>query len=51
MSEILKFEFSINEINAILNALGQQPYAQVAELINTIRVQAAPQMNQLESVK
>lgn len=37
--ENIKFEFSMEQVNVILNALAQQPYVQVFELINDIHVQ------------
>jgi hypothetical protein len=40
----LKFEFTTDEANLTLNALAQLPFAQVAGLIETIKVQAAPQL-------
>ena len=42
----LKFEFTIEEANAILGAIGQMPYAQVAGLVDNIKQQAAPQVQQ-----
>jgi hypothetical protein len=40
-------ELNVQEINIILQALGQAPYAQVAELVEKIRVQATPQVEAL----
>jgi hypothetical protein len=40
----MKLELTINEINIIMQALGNAPYVQVAELIQKIREQAHPQM-------
>ena len=42
----LKFEFTIAETNAILQMISQGPYAQVADLINNIKEQAAPQVQE-----
>ena len=42
----MKLELAVNEINAILTALGQMPYAQVFELVAKIRQQATEQMEQ-----
>jgi hypothetical protein len=42
----MKLELTVNEINAILTALGQMPYAQVFELVQKIRQQATEQMEQ-----
>jgi len=44
MEQLLKFEFTTDEANAILNALAQLPFAQVAGLIDNIKNQAAPQI-------
>jgi hypothetical protein len=46
MEQKLTFEFTVDEINAILGALGNVPYAQVAGIIDNIRQQAAPQVGQ-----
>ena len=40
----MKLELTINEVNAIMQALGNMPYAQVFELIQKIREQAQPQV-------
>ena len=37
----------LNEINLILQALGQAPYAQVFELVEKIKSQALPQVEAL----
>ncbi len=42
----MKLELNVNEINAILTALGQMPYAQVFGLGAKIRQQATEQMEQ-----
>ena len=39
----MKLELTINEINVILQALGNAPYAQVFELVHKIREQAQAQ--------
>jgi len=44
----MKLELSVNEVNAILAALGQMPYAQVFELVQKIRQQAVEQMESRE---
>ena len=41
----LKFEFTVDESNQILQSLGDQPYAKVADLINKLRTQAMAQIN------
>ena len=40
----MKLDLTINEVNAIMQALGNMPYAQVFELIQKIREQAQPQV-------
>lgn len=47
MSQI-KLELHVDEVNGILGALGQLPYAQVAGLVEKIRVQAIPQVQDLQ---
>ena len=41
---MIKLELSIEEINGILNLLGQQPFVQVQGVIMNIQSQAAPQL-------
>lgn len=41
---MFKFEFTLDETNKILGALGKVPYEHVADLIANIREQAAPQI-------
>ena len=42
----MKLDLTINEVNAIMQALGNMPYAQVFELVQKIREQAQAQINQ-----
>ena len=42
----LNLSFTVDELNIVMNALAAQPYAQVAKLIDGIRIQAEPQINQ-----
>lgn len=42
----MKIELTLNEINLIMQALGNMPYAQVFELIHKVREQAQAQLNQ-----
>jgi len=42
---VVKLELTIDEVNAVLNALSQLPYAQVVNLIGNIREQAVAQVN------
>jgi hypothetical protein len=40
----LKLELTVNEINTIMQALGQMPYASVYELVAKIKTQAEAQL-------
>ena len=40
----MKLELTIDEVNVIMQALGNAPYVQVAALIQKIREQAQPQV-------
>jgi hypothetical protein len=44
---MINLDLTVNEINMVLQALGQAPYAQVAELFEKIKVQALPQVEAL----
>jgi hypothetical protein len=44
----VKLEFTLNEINVIMQALGQMPFASVFELVTKIREQAQAQLAQQE---
>ncbi len=41
---MLKFEFTEDQAQIILNALVMRPYGEVAEIIGTLQSQAAAQM-------
>jgi hypothetical protein len=41
----MKFEFTLEEVNIIMSALGRMPYESVFQLVESIRKQAAPQLN------
>ena len=41
---MIDLNLSVQEINLILQALGQAPYVQVAELVDKIKTQAVPQV-------
>lgn len=45
----MKIDLTINEINVILQALGNAPYAQVFELVEKIRTQAQAQVQTQET--
>ena len=42
-------EFSVKEINALLNVLAQSPFIQVVGFINAIQNQAGPQVEQAKT--
>lgn len=42
----MKLELTTDQVNQVLNALAQQPYIQVHELINTIQQQGQQQLQQ-----
>jgi hypothetical protein len=42
----ITIELSVNDLNKILAALGNQPYVQVFELIESLKQQAEPQLTQ-----
>ena len=42
----MKLELSLQETNTILTGLGRLPYEAVFELVDKIKNQAAPQLNQ-----
>ena len=44
---MIDLNLSVNEINLILQALGHAPYVQVADIIDKVRTQAAPQVEAL----
>jgi hypothetical protein len=39
-------EFSVKDINTLLNVLAQSPFIQVVNIINAIQIQAGPQVEQ-----
>jgi hypothetical protein len=41
---MIKLELSVEDVNLIMGALGQGQYQVVADLIQTIRAQALPQL-------
>ena len=44
---MINLNLTVQEINLILQALGQAPYIQVAELVEKIKAQAVPQVEAL----
>jgi hypothetical protein len=45
---MIELKLELNEVNGILNALGQMPYVQVKDLIAKIQAQAQPQLEKKE---
>jgi hypothetical protein len=45
----MKFEFTIEELNTIMTALGRMPYEAVFQLVENIRQQAGPQIQQAQA--
>jgi hypothetical protein len=43
---MLNLELKVEEVQAVLNALSQLPFAQVADLIGNIRIQAQKQLKE-----
>jgi hypothetical protein len=41
---MINLNLTVQEINLILQALGQAPYVQVAEIVKKIKAQAVPQV-------
>ena len=48
---MINLELALNDINIILQALGQAPYASVVELVDKIREQATPQAQALQEAQ
>ena len=44
---MINLELSVQEVNLILQALGQAPYVQVADIVEKIKEQATPQVEAL----
>ena len=44
---MINLNLTVQEVNMILQALGQAPYAQVAEMVEKIKSQAIPQVEAL----
>ena len=41
---MIKLELTVEEVNGVLQSLGNMPYAQVVALVENIRNQAIPQI-------
>ena len=46
----IKLSLTVEEVNGVLQALGNMPYVQVAALVEKIRSQAAPQVEKTSEV-
>jgi hypothetical protein len=46
---IIKLELTVNNVNLMLNVLGNAPYVQSATLIAQIQAQGVPQLKELEA--
>ena len=44
----IDLKLTVSEVNAVLQALGQMPFAQVVSLVQKIQQQAAPQVKEEE---
>jgi hypothetical protein len=44
----IDLNLTVSEVNAVLQALGQMPFAQVVALVQKIQQQAAPQVKEEE---
>jgi hypothetical protein len=47
----MKFEFTIEEVNLIMAALARMPYESVAQMIDNVRKQAEPQIQQMQQAQ
>jgi hypothetical protein len=45
----LSFQFTVDETNAILSALGDLPFVKSAAIIQAIQIQAMPQMAEMNA--
>lgn len=50
MSKIT-LEFTVEEVDVVLGALGNEPFVKVADLINKIRAQAVPQWQAIQEAQ
>lgn len=44
----IKLSLTLEELNAVMQALGNMPYAQIAPLVEKVRGQAVPQVQAQE---
>lgn len=45
MQNEIQLRLTIDQVNLILQALGEQPFKEVFEIVNTIQAQASVQLN------
>jgi hypothetical protein len=45
----IKLSLTLEELNAVMQALGNMPYAQIATLVEKVRAQAVPQVQAQET--
>jgi hypothetical protein len=50
MSDIT-LNLKLEEVNAVLQALGQLPYAQISPLVEKVREQAVPQVQKIQEAE
>jgi hypothetical protein len=48
---MIKLELTVEEVNGVLQSLGNMPYAQVVALVENIKAQAIPQVPQVPQVQ
>ena len=46
---IIKLELTVNQVNLLLNVLGNAPYVQSATLIAQVQAQGVPQLKDIEA--
>jgi len=46
---MIKLELTVEEVNGVLQSLGNMPYAQVVALVENIKAQAIPQVPQVQA--
>lgn len=47
----IKLSLTIEEVNGVMQALGNMPYVQVAALVEKVRSQAAPQVESAQQAE
>ena len=48
-SKEINFTFTVDQVNSILNVLGQAPYVQTANLVSLIQAQGADQFAKIQA--